>query len=349
MGQISNMQKLYEQVYNGKHIPIVRLDEIYNKSITNSELKPPASKAQIAAKISAIDKTVTVKAGKDIRLQPVVGEYSAEKLYDTLKLANLQVVDVKKPGTPGSTSSQLTTYIVRDEGGNEYPVVVGKGKGFGTRAEDSVIASLADQIDSLLAKNGTDNIIVNINGYKQKVDGVASTPGTPKSDFSLTYKGKPVLFISHKDGKSAKDYQQYGGTSCQSGQNICNDTEVKRFVSKLKKLYPDGMTPKSSVYMKIKNPDLKKFAIFGTNANEAFGINNVNAVYQGDLKLVKIGKNEFEIQSKHHIFPDELPEGDYEPVLYARYSGSRGGNHGIKDLRSMIAPIAKITSKTKQL
>jgi hypothetical protein len=158
-----------------------------------------------------------------------------------------------------------------------------------------------------------------------------------------------VLFISHKDGKSAKDYQQYGGTSCQSGQNICNDTEVKRFVSKLKKLYPDGMTPKSSVYMKIKNPDLKKFAIFGTNANEAFGINNVNAVYQGDLKLVKIGKNEFEIQSKHHIFPDELPEGDYEPVLYARYSGSRGGNHGIKDLRSMIAPIAKITSKTKQL
>ena len=110
-----NLTKLYEQVYNGKHIPIVRLDEIYNKSITNSDLKPPASKAQIAAKISAIDKTVTVTAGKDIRLQPVVGEYSTEKLYNTLKLANLQVVDVKKPGTPGSTSGQLTTYIVRDE------------------------------------------------------------------------------------------------------------------------------------------------------------------------------------------------------------------------------------------
>ena len=306
------------------------------------------SKKELATIISSKDIHLSPgTCGKDVRIQPI-GEYDPKKFPETLQQAELEVIKVSLPGEEGSTSGQLRTYIVQDINGNEYSVVLGKGKGFGTVDEDIVLEDLRDQIKALLIENDVDYITININGYHQKVDGVKSTPGTPKSDFNFTFKGKNVLFISHKAGTKARHHQQYGGTTCTSGKEICEHPEVKNFVQMLKQKYPDRMPPGSSNYLKIEDNELKKLSVFGMDYGKEYGNNNVNVLLQGRVEIVPDG-DEYKLTASHIVYNGDLPIGPYEPVLYARYSGSRGGNHGIKDLRSMITPIGKISSNTQDI
>ena len=50
------------------------------------------------------------------------------------------------------------------------------------------------------------------------------------------------------------------------------------------------------------------------------------------------------------MYNGELPEegSGYDPMLYLRFSGSRGGNFGLKDGRFMIIPRGKIIASIKR-
>lgn len=307
------------------------------------------TKKELATIIAAQDINLEVgSSGKDVRIQPIAS-YDSAKFIQTLEDAGLKIIRIAKPGEEGSTSGQLRTYIVQDENENEYPVVLGKGKGFGTIDEDLVLNSLEDQVKALLLQNDVEYINIDINGYVQKVDGIKSTPGTPKSDFNFMYKGKPVLFISHKAGKKASDYQQYGGTTCKSGKEICQHEEIEEFVEQIKDIYPDGMPPGKSLWKKIRDPELKKLSLYGMDYGQKYGVDNVNALYQGNMTIVPGSDDTYELDAQHIVYNGDIPTGAYEPVLYGRYSGSRGGNHGIKDLRTSISPIAKVSKNTQDI
>ena len=341
-----------------------QLSNIYSTKVIGNCIKKPLylrvlgeadekikkySKRELAIIIAAEDPNLTVgSCKKDTRIQPTV-PYDATKFIQTLGDAKLSIVKIVKPGEDGSTSSLLRTYIVQDENENEYPVVLGKGKGFGTRDENFVLDNLQEQIKSLLIQDDTDYITIKINDDSQKVDGIKTTLKTPKSDFNFTYKGKPVLFISHKAGKKASAYQQYGGITCRAGKNICQHEEVENFVNQIKERYSDGMPPGKSLWMKIKNPKLKNLSLFGPDYGKKYGEDNVNGLYQGNIKIVPGDNDTYKLEAHHIIYNGDIPEGEYEPVLYARYSGSRGGNHGIKDLRTAILPIAKISKNTQDV
>tara|TARA_S200002703_G_C3760022_1_gene233930 strand:+ start:59 stop:1018 length:960 start_codon:yes stop_codon:yes gene_type:complete len=308
-----------------------------------------SSRAALGKKIAAAIPNLSVGgSSKDTRLQPLDG-YDPEKFAQDIESVGLQIVKVVKPNEPGSTSSQLNTYIVRDEDGEEYPVTLGKGKGFGVRDEATVLNSISNQIQDILGTEGKDFFTIKIDNKKYKVNGIETTPGTPKSDFHLTFNGEPVVFISHKKGTTAKHYQQYGGTSLKSGEIIHNHPEVKSFIQKIAKLFPEGMPPGSSVYRPIDDTNLKMLAIYGPDYGKEFGYDNVTLLLQGNVKLNKTGNNLYEFEASHISFNGEAPEGDYDAVLYGRYNPSRGGNHGIKALRSSIMPLAKLSSKTQKI
>lgn len=338
------LEKLYGNIAG---IPVHR--PMYLRILAEADNEPKKySKKELATIIASKDiHLVPGTQGKDVRIQPV-GNYDSTQFVKVLQDSNLEIVRVALPGEEGSTSGQLRTYIVRDENGFEYPVVLGKGKGFNTVDEDIVLDDLKEQIKALLIEKDVEDITIDINGYKQKVDGIKSTPGTPKSDFNFTYEGKPVLFISHKAGTKASNHQQYGGTTCASGKEICEHPEVKAFVKKLKELYPDGMSPGASVYRKIIDEELMKLSVFGMDYGREYGNNNVNVLLQGRIKIVPFN-NDYKLEASHTVYNGDVPTGPYEPVLFARYSGSRGGNHGIKDLRSMISPIAKVSKNTQDI
>lgn len=284
-------------------------------------------------------------SSKDVRIQPL-NDFSRNDFESVLKAADLEIVRIAAPGSEGSTSSEFPTYIVRDVGGNEYPVVLGKGKGSLLKVENLTIDNIKRQIDTILLQNGTDFLYIDVNGTKLKVDGIESTKGTPKSDFSFTYQGKPVIFISHKAGSKPTDFQQYGGITCHSGKSICNNEEVEKFVAAMKQKYPDGMKSKQSDYAKINSKELKLMSIYGPNYGSQFGEDNVHAIVQGDVKLENIGDNTYKIKANHVMYNGELPpEGSgYDPIFYVRFSGSRGGAYGLKDGRFMIIPRGKIRS-----
>ena len=341
-----------------------QLSSIYKESVLGLPVRRPVylsvlgeadeqtkkySKKELATIIAAQDINLEVgSSSKDVRIQPI-GVFDQSKFSQTLEDAGLTVIKIVRPGEEGSTSGQLRTYIVQDENKNEYSVVLGKGKGFGTMDEDLVLNNLEDQVKALLLQNDVEYITIDINGYSQKIDNIKSTPGTPKSDFNFTYKGKPVLFISHKAGKKASDYQQYGGTTCKSGKDVCHHEEVEEFIAQIKDMYPDGMPPGKSLWKRIRDPELKKLSLYGMDYGKEYGVDNVNAFYQGNMTIVPSSDDTYELKAHHVVYNGDIPEGSYEPVLYARYSGSRGGNHGIKDLRTSISPLAKVSKNTQDV
>jgi uncharacterized SAM-binding protein YcdF (DUF218 family) len=154
-----------------------QLSNIYSTKVIGNCIKKPLylrvlgeadekikkySKRELAIIIAAEDPNLTVgSCKKDTRIQPKV-PYEATKFMQTLRDAKLSIVKIVKPGEDGSTSSLLRTYIVQDENENEYPVVLGKGKGFGTRDENFVLDNLKEQIKSLLINNGIKNENINV-------------------------------------------------------------------------------------------------------------------------------------------------------------------------------------------
>ena len=329
------------------------LENLYEQFYCNRLLieKPSLpSKKEVAAKIADRDPNLSVGSlRKDVRIQPT-GPFDASNFTKTITDAGYEVVNILMPGEKGSTSDQLRTYIIRDTNGNEYPVVLGKGKGFGTKDEDLVLGSLKQQLKTILSEASADYIFIDINGDKQKVDDILSTPGVPKSDFNFTYKGVPVLFISHKAGHRANNYQQYGGTTCKSGEKICQHPEVVEFISQVREKYKGIMPPGESMWKYIRDERLQKLSVFGkdyTDKDKKYGINNVHASYQGSIKIIQNKNDTYALTSHYTVYNGEVPIGDYTPVLLARYSHSRGGNHGIADMRSSISPIAKVAIKRR--
>lgn len=337
-----NIEKIYlEQVLRkGKIVPerfTVRPSPIIEKKL---------SKQALASLINEVEPNLEPgSSSKDVRLQPK-NNFNKDSIEKVLQDANLTLVRAVFPGEEGSTSGQFMTYIVKDEEGNEYPVVIGKGKGSSLNVENLIIGDIQKQIDNILSKSGTEYFFVNINGVEKKVNGIESTKGTPKSDFSLTYDKKPVVFISHKDGKTATDFQQYSGMTCKSGQGICEHEEVKRFIEDVRRKFPDGMLPTQQAYRQIEDKKLKLMSIYGGDYGKEFGENNVHVLLQGRVNLKEIRDNIYELSANHIMYNGEVPPSgdDYSPTLYVRFSGN-DNYFNVKNGRFMIMTLKKVQRK----
>lgn len=221
----------------------------------------------------------------------------------------------------------------------------GKGERGGTAKEDRALASLRDQINKAKKKQKTSTINVRIGNKTYKVFDAASTPGTPKSDFHLLdINGKEIVWISHKDGKTEKDFQQWGGMSQRSEPTIFSHPEVQKFIKDLDNLYPDGLPNATTLARKIKDNKLKSMSVYGNEFGSAFSRQNVTITLQGDVILEESGKS-YKLTAYHaHLNGEEL-HGGYEPCFMAIYKGDRS-DFGIKGTRVVIAPMGcrKITN-----
>jgi hypothetical protein len=210
-----------------------------------------------------------------------------------------------------------------------------------TKAEDKEITSLNEQLVKIMDSTGYDYVKVKVGKNTYTVTSVTKTKGMPKADFNFVdTKGKPVGFISHKDGTSPKGFQQWSGTSQQNAKQIYNHKETQEFIKTLKGMFPDGMPNATTVGRKITSPKLKKMAVYGQDVgNGSTGVNNVDLVLQGPVKLKKVGSY-YEVTSS---FKPSI-RGQYEPILLGVYKGDRS-DHGIKGARITINPLGGRTVK----
>lgn len=232
--------------------------------------------------------------------------------------------------------------VFKDSSGKTYKITDiaktaefgGKGSGAGTAKEDIQLKSLQDQIIAKIKKSSKAYIIINVNRTKHKIVGAATTPGVPKSDFHLIdVEGNPVVWISHKDGRSAKDYGQWGGMSKRKEPDIHDNKETQSFINDLKKEFPDGLPRATTLYRKMKK-DLQNKAVYGNEYGGTLGIQNVSIVLQGPVKIkgIKLSANHV------HENGDNI-SGDYEPVFMAMYKGPDRNDFGVKKTRLSIYPI----------
>ena len=217
----------------------------------------------------------------------------------------------------------------------------GKGAGFGTTKEDIELTSLQEQILALKSKLKSATVPIRVGNKTYNIAGAASTPGTPKSDFHLVDNdGKECVWISHKDGKTAKDFQQWGGMTEAAIKNM---PEIKKFAKDVFDKF-DGAIPRATtVARKIKDPRLKNLSVYGVDYGKSLGQQNVSILIQGPVKLILFGKS-YKFASNNIHLNGEPITGEFEPVLMAIYKGDRN-NFNVRGARFAIQPLGsrKIT------
>jgi hypothetical protein len=263
--------------------------------------------------------------------QKVVFQYNKD-IYDTMVSRDARKINAITLFSAGRGQS----YKVSDIGKNKE--FGGKGAGAGTAKEDRELESLINQIDKAKAEIGKSTVPLQIGNKVFEVFTAVSTPGTPKSDFHLVdVNGKEVVWVSHKDGKTEKDFQQWGGISARSEPKIAAHPEAQTFISDLKKTYPDGLPRATSLYRKIKDEKLKMLSVYGNEYGGQQSRQNVSVVMQGPVRLKRSGKY-YVLDSNHVHYNGEPMVGPYEPVLAAIFKGDRS-DAGVKGTRIVIMPI----------
>jgi len=162
-------------------------------------------------------------------------------------------------------------------------------------------------------------------------------PGQPKADFALADKSGPVVYISHKDGNSAKSFHHYGGISKIKSPTVERFVAaIKQKTSQMKKGDPEygiPLNPSKDAMLILK-------AMYGSNYGaKSYGRENVQGILQGNLKLIPTGKkDEYNLSATKTILPPTIPtDAEYRPYLTAMYAGDRN-QEGIKNCRFRILP-----------
>lgn len=223
-----------------------------------------------------------------------------------------------------------------DESGKRYSITAvaktkelgGKGVGGTLGPERAAIASLEKQFQEIGKP-----ITVTLGGESYEgITGVTNVKENQKADFALVNDKGPVLFVSYKPGNSVKDIISYGGITGESAKT----EEISKFIDAVKKQATDlkGLGYEFGVPLTDKSVALK--AIYGSDYGADYGINNVHALMQGDVKLTPNGGS-YELKSNHTILSPTIPDGEYSPMLNARFAGDRN-QFGIQHCRMGVVP-----------
>lgn len=308
-------------------------------NLSASELiKRPWRTAVIIKKIKEKTPFETSKGVKAVLTLPkdILSKFEAATTASNAVFLNaMRFQDVKDP----KKLFKLTELVKTSEFG-------GKGEGSGTFKEDKELASLNRQIDDIKMATGKPTVPIKIQNTVYNIYTAVSTPGTPKSDFHLVdMNGKEVVWISHKDGKLPKDFQQWGGISLRKEPLINKHPETEAFVKDLKAAYPNGLPTATTLYRKIKDNKLKMLSVYGNAyGGGQLGQQNVSMLLQGPVKLIKSNQS-YTLSANHvHYNGDSVDADGFEPVFMAIYKGDRS-DAGIRGTRIGISPIASRKGK----
>jgi hypothetical protein len=210
---------------------------------------------------------------------------------------------------------------------------------FTTIKQDEQVANLEYKINEVKTVTKMNYVPIKVIDTIYNVSLVHDLGDKSKADFVLIdNNGEEVCFISHKHGIRPKDFQQWSGTSRRFQQEIFDHPETQSFISELKNRFNDVLPPATTVARKIKDDRLKKLAVFGNDFGNNFNKNNVSAVMQGKLELIKYD-NYYELIGSHYTIKNgDIPLYGYEPVFMAVHKKYRR-DHWIKNCRVTINPL----------
>mgnify|MGYP001487159982 FL=1 len=275
--------------------------------------------------------TLNESNGQKVQITQKLG-YLLKSIEDLEKLKDNRGSILLPTGSTGSSSIRLSQLY--------------KDAAFVTRTQNTTageryeITQTRNQLEVIKQRIGFDFVKLRVGRNTYLVTNVENTPGTPKSDMNfIDNQGRKVGFVSLKQGATANAVQQWGGVSPRAGSAIASNPEVQSFVQKVKELFPDGITPATTVARKIQNIQLQNLGIYGNAFGGGFGVNNVDVLLQGSVRINSINSTEYKLtgSAMTHNNGDSLPPS-YQPALMAIYKGDRN-DYGIKNARLVMNAI----------
>ena len=275
--------------------------------------------------------TINESNGQKVQITQKLG-YLLKSIEDLEKLKDNRGSILLPTGSTGSSLIRLSQLY--------------KDAAFVTRTQNTTageryeITQTRNQLEVIKQRTGFDFVKLRVGKNTYLVTNVENTPGTPKSDMNfIDNQGRKVGFVSLKQGATANAVQQWGGVSPRAGSAIASNPEVQSFVQRVKELFPDGITPATTVARKIQNIKLQNLGIYGNAFGGGFGVNNVDVLLQGSVRINSINSTEYKLtgSAMTHNNGDSLPPL-YQPALMAIYKGDRN-DYGIKNARLVMNAI----------
>lgn len=230
--------------------------------------------------------------------------------------------------------------------------------------DEGVVLKIAGQdyivfFATLAKQTGSSKADITLNGWKTK--------DYSKLDPKIRIGEKhPVVWISHKKGTSANDFQNWGGISERNERKIASKKATKEFVEKITETLAENPAKQGDLYtMEISDNEIKYLSVFGRDWKRGslnYGPNNVNVVIQGNVDLVFTGQYDhylnrpiYKIKANHVIenfgtvgsfYPFDNKTSDYNAVFAMRYASDRS-NAKLPNARLGIYPQGWRQAKTK--
>jgi len=194
--------------------------------------------------------------------------------------------------------------------------------------EYEIIKKFNDKLEDL-GRGSPVHVLIKGDLY-QNIIGMVPGPFGHKADFvGIDVNGAAKFFISHKDGNTARSFQQYSGISSRAGDSIHDHEQVVEFRKIISEKQETDFYGRG-YYMKIKDTNLKQRAVFGKdfdNGADRLSSNNINLFAQGQVNLTIIERATKRKRAKLRMdFTTKLLDrgqindlnGTYEPTLFAR-------------------------------
>ena len=252
--------------------------------------------------------------------------YQLKSLQDLEKFKDSRGSVILPTGSTGSSSIRLSQLFKDDA----FKTRTGNP----TAKEEEQIKLVREQLEKIKQKIGSDFVKLRVGKNTYEVTEVEKTPGTPKSDMNFIGRnGVRLGFCSLKDGATAGAIQQWGGASVSREPLIAAHPEVSAFVQAARKMFPKEIPQGTTVAREISDQKLRMQGIYGSGYGGSLGVNNVDVLLQGSVKINSINSTEFQItgSAMTHSNGSTLPP-EYQPVLMAIYKGDRS-DYGIKNAR----------------
>ena len=252
--------------------------------------------------------------------------YQLKSLQDLEKFKDSRGSVILPTGSTGSSSIRLSQLFKDDA----FKTRTGNP----TAKEEEQIKLVREQLEKIKQKIGSDFVKLRVGKNTYEVTEVEKTPGTPKSDMNFIGRnGVRLGFCSLKDGATAGAIQQWGGASVSREPLIAAHPEVTAFVQAARKMFPKEIPQGTTVAREISDQKLRMQGIYGSGYGGSLGVNNVDVLLQGSVKINSINSTEFQItgSAMTHSNGSTLPP-EYQPVLMAIYKGDRS-DYGIKNAR----------------
>ena len=284
----------------------------------------------MASSLSAAEMT---KPGREYRLTLFLKKYEERDDFVLMSNKKVKLVYDEKIAQQLKRKQNLSSLIFITTKGEKLKLTqFQKTSEFGgktvstTQIEEKEIISIRQQLSEIRQITGSPTVPIRVGTTTYQVCDVQKTPGTPKSDFHfLDINGKEIIWMSHKDGNKASDFQQWGGVS-KIVPNTHNHKETKEFIEQIAENFPDGLPPKTNIVKDIQDRVLKAKAVYGDDysvGSKNYGQNNVTLVLQGPVKLKKSGQV-YVVAANHVHKNGEVMQGDYDPTFDANYRQGRG-------------------------